>query len=114
MQRDNCIPEKYCYGDNSANCTTKRRLYQWDEMMKFDNASGAQGFCPPGWHVPTESQWGTLFNYYISNGFAGSPLKYTGYSGFNAYLEWCNVHEYQLELQQFRNYVLVIHPPRQF
>jgi uncharacterized protein (TIGR02145 family) len=55
-------------------------------MMKFDNTGGAQGFCPPGWHVPTESQWGTLFNYYISNGFAGSPLKYTGYSGFNAFL----------------------------
>jgi uncharacterized protein (TIGR02145 family) len=61
-------------------------LYQWDEMMKFDNTSGVQGFCPPGWHVPTESQWLVLFDYYISNGFAGSPLKNTGYSGFNAFL----------------------------
>jgi len=27
-----------------------------------------------------------LFNFYISNGFAGSPLKSTGYSGFDAFL----------------------------
>jgi uncharacterized protein (TIGR02145 family) len=86
MQRDNCIPEKYCFNDNPVNCSSTGGLYQWDEMMKFDNTSGAQGFCPPGWHVPTEADWTTLFTYYISNGFAGSPLKYTGYSGFNAFL----------------------------
>jgi uncharacterized protein (TIGR02145 family) len=86
MQRDNCIPEKYCFNDNPANCISTGGLYQWDEMMKFDNTSGAQGFCPPGWHVPTEAEWTALFNSYISNGFAGSPLKFTGYSGFNAFL----------------------------
>jgi uncharacterized protein (TIGR02145 family) len=36
--------------------------------------------------VPTENDWTALFNFYTSNGFAGSPLKYTGYSGFNAFL----------------------------
>jgi uncharacterized protein (TIGR02145 family) len=86
MQRDNCIPEKYCYNDSPLNCTSTGGLYQWDEMMKFDNSSGAQGFCPPGWHVPSEGEWAVLFNFYISNGFAGSPLKYTGYSGFDAFL----------------------------
>lgn len=45
-----------------------------------------QGLCPPGWHVPTEGDWSTLFANYISNGFAGSPLKYSGFSGFNAIL----------------------------
>jgi uncharacterized protein (TIGR02145 family) len=87
MQRDNCIPEKYCFNDNSANCVSAGGLYQWDEMMKYDNTLGSQGFCPPSWHVPTETEWNTLFNYYISNGFAGSPLKNTGYSGFNAMLD---------------------------
>lgn len=86
MQRDNCIPEKYCLSDNPVNCSNTGGLYQWDEMMKFDNTAGGQGFCPPGWHVPIETEWTTLFNFYISNGFAGSPLKYTGYSGFNAFL----------------------------
>ncbi|TRZ74861.1 MAG: hypothetical protein D4R97_03450, partial [Bacteroidetes bacterium] len=86
MQRDNCIFEKYCFSDNLANCTSYGGLYQWDELMQYDNAAAEQGFCPPGWHVPTENEWTTLFGFYISNGFAGSPLKFTGYSGFNAFL----------------------------
>jgi uncharacterized protein (TIGR02145 family) len=86
MQRDNCISEKYCYGDTPANCSLTGGLYQWDEMMKYDNASGAQGFCPPGWHIPTEADWTILFNVYTSNGYAGSALKFTGFSQFNAFL----------------------------
>lgn len=87
MQRDNCISEKYCYNDNASNCSTKGGLYQWDEVMRFDNTVSGQGLCPPGWHIPNESEWSTLFNQFISNGFAGSPLKYSGYSGFNATLD---------------------------
>lgn len=86
MQRDNCLPEKYCFNDNPANCISYGGLYQWDEMMQYNNAPAEQGFCPPAWHVPTENEWTALFNFYISNGFAGAPLKYTGYSGFNALL----------------------------
>jgi len=86
MQRDNCVAEKYCFNNNSANCTSYGGLYQWDEMMQYENVAAEQGFCPPGWHVPTNNEWITLFNFYISNGFAGAALKYTGYSGFNAFL----------------------------
>jgi len=85
-QTDNCVNEKYCYGDNAINCTTYGGLYQWDEMMRYNSTPAAQGFCPPGWHVPTENDWNSLFLLYISNGFAGSPLKYNGYSGFDAFL----------------------------
>jgi uncharacterized protein (TIGR02145 family) len=86
FQRDNCIPEKYCYSDNPINCSSSGGLYQWDEVMVYSPAAGAQGFCPPGWHLPTLSEWNILFSNYINNGFAGSPLKSTGYSGFNALL----------------------------
>ena len=86
-QRDNCVQEKFCYNDNAANCTTLGGLYQWDELMQYTAASSAQGLCPPDWHIPTEAEWNTLFNYFISNGFAGSALKVTGYSGFNAFLD---------------------------
>jgi uncharacterized protein (TIGR02145 family) len=85
-QRDNCISEKYCYNDNPINCTNHGGLYQWDEVMRFDETPADQGFCPPGWHIPTENDWNTLFATFINNGFAGSPLKYSGYSGFNALL----------------------------
>jgi uncharacterized protein (TIGR02145 family) len=86
VQRDNCVAEKYCINDNPANCGTSGGLYQWDEVMKFDATNGSQGFCPPSWHIPTETEWATLFNFYTSNGFAGNPLKFSGYSGFNAFL----------------------------
>lgn len=85
--RDNCTPEKYCLNDNPANCTSDGGLYTWDEMMQYENTPAIQGLCPPGWHVPVENEWNALFNFYISNGFAGAPLKSTGYSGFNALLD---------------------------
>jgi uncharacterized protein (TIGR02145 family) len=83
---DNCIPEKYCYNDNPFNCTSDGGLYSWDELMQFESTPGLQGLCPPGWHIPTEADWTVLFGLYINSGFAGFPLKYTGYSGFNALL----------------------------
>ena len=86
-QRDNCTIEKYCYNDNPGNCTTMGGLYQWDELMHYDNITSFQGLCPPGWHVPSETEWNTLFNVFLGSGFAGSPLKSTGYSGFDAHLD---------------------------
>jgi len=85
-QRDNCVSEKYCYNDNPVNCINQGGLYQWDELMQYDVTPADQGFCPPAWHIPTENDWNTLFANFINNGFAGSPLKYSGYSGFNALL----------------------------
>ena len=77
-QRDNCITEKFCYNDNPGNCVTSGGLYQWDELMKYDNTAAGQGYCPPGWHIPTENDWNALFNNFQGNGFAGSPLKGSG------------------------------------
>jgi len=82
-QRDNCIPEKYSLHPSPL---TTHSFYQWDEVMQYDNTPADQGFCPPAWHIPTENEWNALFANYINNGFAGSPLKYSGYSGFNALL----------------------------
>jgi len=83
-QRDNCIPEKYCYNNLVANCNSSGALYQWDEVISHQPAEGAQGFCPPGWHLPAEWEWATLFSNFVNNGFAGIPLKAPGFSGFNA------------------------------
>ncbi|MGE5423805.1 MAG: fibrobacter succinogenes major paralogous domain-containing protein, partial [Syntrophothermus sp.] len=83
-QRDNCLPEKYCFDNNFIHCVSKGGLYQWDEIMRFESQSGTQGLCPPGWHVPDENDWNSLFSTYQNSSFAGSPLKFSGYSGFNA------------------------------
>ncbi|MCX6246086.1 MAG: hypothetical protein NTU98_15435 [Bacteroidetes bacterium] len=92
MQRDNCTIEKYCFQDNPSNCTSFGGLYQWDEMMQYDETAAVQGFCPPGWHVPTETDWNLLFSLYVNNAFAGGALKSSGASGFNAFLSgsWFN------------------------
>ncbi|MCX6252572.1 MAG: hypothetical protein NTX61_17695 [Bacteroidetes bacterium] len=82
-QRDNCIAEKY---SRYASPVTRYDFYQWDELMQYDETMSTQGFCPPGWHVPSELDWNTLFATYISSAFAAWPLLYTGYSGFNALL----------------------------
>jgi len=84
VQNDNCISEKYCYNDVPGNCIKYGGLYQWDEVMKYDDTPAGQGLCPPGWHVPTEAEWTTLFNFYLGNGLAGKPLQDTIIAGFRA------------------------------
>jgi uncharacterized protein (TIGR02145 family) len=101
MQRDNCIPEKYCFGDTPANCVSTGGMYQWDEVMGYSSIVGVQGMCPPEWHLPSENEWNALFSVYISNGFAGSPLKYTGYSGFNALLSGTRFNNVQWDFNNF-------------
>jgi uncharacterized protein (TIGR02145 family) len=88
-QTDNCIAEKYCYNNLASGCGTGT-LYQWDELMKFDDTPAGQGLCPPGWHIPTETDWNNLFNFYTSNAFAGYPLLHAGFSGFIALLGGVN------------------------
>ena len=86
IQFDNCIPEKYCYNDDPENCKGFGGLYHWDELMKYEDAPPLQGLCPPGWHIPAESEWTILFTFYTSNAFAGYPLQHQDFSGFNSLL----------------------------
>lgn len=78
LQKDNCIVEKYCFNNNASNCSQTGGLYLWDEMMEYSETSGSQGICPPGWHIPDESDWNTLFGYYNGKGMAGEQLKLNG------------------------------------
>ncbi len=62
-QTDNCIPELYSPPPSgSLPQTGKGGMYQWDEMMRYDNTSGSQGLCPPGWHVPALAEWQALID----------------------------------------------------
>jgi uncharacterized protein (TIGR02145 family) len=88
--------EKYCYGNDEANCTTYGGLYQWHTVMALPficnstNAGTApcivdtphQGICPEGWHVPTQTDWATLKTWVDNNnggiaGDEGASLKST-------------------------------------
>ncbi len=53
---DNGIIEKYCYGDDSINCSLFGGLYTWDEMMNYQNQAGATGICPDNWYIPSDEE----------------------------------------------------------
>jgi uncharacterized protein (TIGR02145 family) len=85
-QRDNCVVEKYCVANIAGNCSAYGGFYQWDEMMHYGTAQASQGICPPGWHVPAQGEWNSLFNtfdpYLVA--IAAANLKSTGPSGYDA------------------------------
>jgi uncharacterized protein (TIGR02145 family) len=37
-------------------------VYQWSAAMNRATTEGAQGLCPNGWHIPSDSEWTTLEN----------------------------------------------------
>lgn len=92
-QADNGTIEKYCYDDNPANCLTYGGLYQWDEAMEYSTTPGARGICPPGWHLPTVTEFQTLSNTVSGNSNALKEIGQgsgagagTNTSGFSALL----------------------------
>lgn len=77
-QMDNGLIEKYCYGNTPTNCLEYGGLYQWDEMMQYSEEEGAQGICPDGWYIPTDTDWGNLVDYLGGAELAGGKLKEAG------------------------------------
>lgn len=101
-QTNNGTIEKYCYNDDPQECTSAQAsgysnggLYTWDEAMQYVTTEGAQGICPTGWHIPTDTEWYNLEHYLdptVNNpnqsGIIGTTisnqLRYGGSSGFEA------------------------------
>ncbi|MBK7631804.1 MAG: hypothetical protein IPJ23_14080 [Ignavibacteriales bacterium] len=53
-QSNNGVKEKYCYNNDTANCSIYGGLYQWNEAMQYVTTEGARGICPEGW-IPTRA-----------------------------------------------------------
>lgn len=94
-QSDNGITEYFCYDDQPSNCSANHPnypdggLYTWNEAMQYSTAEGAQGICPDGFHIPTETDWQTLELYAHSlNTFGGcDPDRVGGASCSRAGIE---------------------------
>ena len=89
----------YCYSNNASNCTKYGRLYTWAAAMDSagtwsSNGKGCgygntcsptypvRGVCPTGWHLPTQTEWNTLFTAVGGSSTAGTKLKSTtGWNG---------------------------------
>ncbi len=76
-QTDNCLQEKYCRNNSAAQCSLWGGYYQWGELMQYQELSVYQDICPPGWHVPSATDWDNLITDYLGNGIAGGALKDT-------------------------------------
>ncbi|MFZ3031729.1 MAG: fibrobacter succinogenes major paralogous domain-containing protein [Candidatus Moraniibacteriota bacterium] len=100
-QTNNGTIEKYCYSNSGANCTANHPtepdggLYMWNEAMQYVTTEGAQGICPSGWHIPTDTEWYNLENFLKDPGqtcnanrtthqcaSAGTKMRAGGASGF--------------------------------
>lgn len=55
------------------------KLYNWYAVNDIRNIA------PEGWHVPTASEWETLYKYLGGLGVAGPKLSSSGNSGFNSF-----------------------------
>lgn len=72
----------WCYDNNSSNCITHGRLYDWNTALVA---------CPSGWHLPSISELSNLYLYLYNlyGGQVGTALKSPslcsgcGASGFN-------------------------------
>jgi uncharacterized protein (TIGR02145 family) len=56
----------YCdYENTPANSTTYGRLYNWSAVAP----TNSENVCPTGWHVPDGTEWDTMEEYLIVNGY---------------------------------------------
>mgnify|MGYP001426159016 CR=1 FL=1 len=56
----NSYSETRCYQYNMSTYEYNGSFYSWWEAMGWDLTEGAQGACPVGWHIPTETEFNTL------------------------------------------------------
>ncbi len=66
---ENLTSGAWAYYDNDP---TKPRLYNWYAVMGIhdtDPITPNKEFAPEGWHVPTDTEWTTLEEYLIANGY---------------------------------------------
>ncbi len=84
--------KSYCYDKNASNCIKYGRLYTWAAAMDSagtwsTNGKGCgfprtcspttpvRGVCPQGWHLPSQTEWNTLFTAVGGQSTAGKVLK---------------------------------------
>ncbi len=75
--------EKYCFNNDEGNCDVYGGLYSWFEAMDYSSPQDAdtgtvQGICPPGWHMPTQTESEELKDFLGGFQVAGGKLKATG------------------------------------
>ena len=92
-QKDDSKIERYCYDNDTANCDRYGGLYQWAEMMGFNDSCNTkscahliqenhQGICPNGWRLLTYDDFYIIVN---SNGNTHGVEGVRSAFGFGGY-----------------------------
>ena len=83
------VDSSFCYNDSAGYCEKYGRLYRWAAAVgKSESECGygytcslpsgnIQGVCPEGWHLPSNTEWETLFDVIGGRSTAGAVLKST-------------------------------------
>jgi uncharacterized protein (TIGR02145 family) len=75
---NNGIIEKFCYANETTNCDIYGGMYSWNELMNYTTTEGSQGICPPGWHVPSKTEYESLAALLGDISIAGGKMKEVG------------------------------------
>lgn len=79
-QVDNQIVEKYYFKNDSLTYSSFGGIYRWEEALNY--SSQAQGICPHGWHIPSNSEWQSVLTN-IDPWYAWQYYGQGGLSKFN-------------------------------
>ena len=71
----NCyVAGSKCYNNDTANCIKYGRLYNWSTALALHSNCNStscanrinaphRGICPEDWHIPSDEEWDTLYNF---------------------------------------------------
>jgi uncharacterized protein (TIGR02145 family) len=62
-------PTHYVYGYNGTSVTDAKASASYPAYGVLYNWPAALQACPTGWHLPTDTEWTTLENYLLANGY---------------------------------------------
>lgn len=57
---------------------TKKNLETYGALYTWAAANDARGLCPPGWHIPSNEEWNSLFEFLGGQSEAGGKMKEAG------------------------------------
>ena len=109
----------WCFDYDDTGCTKYGRFYTWAAAMDSvgewsTNGKGCgyektcsptypvRGVCPEGWHLPTQTEWNTLFTAVGDQSTAGKMLKST--SGWNRSGNGTDAYSFSALPAGYRNY----------
>jgi len=93
-QKDDSKIERYCYDNDTTNCDRYGGLYQWAEMMGFNDSCNTkscahliqenhQGICPNGWRLLTYDDFYIIVNSNENTHGVEGVRSAFGFGGYN-------------------------------